>query len=103
MTRSFINTTTAVLTCVLSVAFATDARAEGKKRALLVGVKKYEHSKLDPLEYTENDVTELATLLRPAGYEVTLLTDAAGARESRARTRTKSHRVVYGWRGLQEQ
>jgi TPR repeat protein/uncharacterized caspase-like protein len=55
--------------------------AEGKRYAVLVGVKHYEHSKLDPLEYTENDVTELADLLRPVGYEVVLLTDTTGSKD----------------------
>ena len=41
---------------------------------MLVGVKAYDHSKLKPLDYPENDVTELAEVLRGGGYEVTLLT-----------------------------
>src|SRR5262249_54090625 len=36
----------------------------GRKYALLVGVKSYEHSKLPDLRYTENDVEDLARLLR---------------------------------------
>jgi hypothetical protein len=48
----------------------------GKRHALLIGVRDYKH--LPHLRFTENDVTELAGLLRPAGYEVTLLTGAAG-------------------------
>jgi formylglycine-generating enzyme required for sulfatase activity len=51
--------------------------AKGRKYALLVGVKDYDHHKLAPLRYTENDVVELAKLLRPAGYDVTLLSDSA--------------------------
>jgi hypothetical protein len=57
--------------------------AKGKKYALLVGVKEYNHNKLPDLKYTENDVTELAGLLRPAGYEVTLLTQAQGRKDPR--------------------
>jgi WD40 repeat protein len=49
----------------------------GRKYAVLVGVKEYDHSKLRPLDYPEADVTELADVLRGAGYEVTLLTTAA--------------------------
>jgi hypothetical protein len=51
----------------------------GKRYALLVGVKDYDHDRLRPLAYTEYDVVELAGVLRPAGYEVVLLTDAEGA------------------------
>jgi formylglycine-generating enzyme required for sulfatase activity len=54
-----------------------DGTGKGKKYALLVGVKAYDHHKLAPLRFTENDVTELAKLLRPAGYDVTLLSDSA--------------------------
>jgi TPR repeat protein/uncharacterized caspase-like protein len=58
------------------------APPEGKRYAVLVGVKKYDHKKLDVLEYTENDVTELAELIKPAGYEVVLLTDSTGAKDA---------------------
>jgi uncharacterized caspase-like protein len=58
--------------------------ARGKKYALLVGVKKYNHARLPDLYFTENDVTELAKLLRPAGYEVTLLTDSQGQKPTAA-------------------
>jgi formylglycine-generating enzyme required for sulfatase activity len=49
----------------------------GKKYAVLVGVKTYEHSKLGELPYAENDVTELAELLGKHGYHVTLLRSGA--------------------------
>jgi hypothetical protein len=45
--------------------------------------KRYDHSKFTPLEYTENDVTDLADLLRGARYQVVLLTDAAGQKDRR--------------------
>src|SRR5262245_23840201 len=66
--------------CLVLVVTAP-ANAEGKKYALLVGVKEYDHFKLAPLKYTENDVTELAQLLRPAGFDVTLLTDSEGKKD----------------------
>jgi outer membrane protein assembly factor BamB len=53
-------------------------RPKGKRYALLAGVKAYDDKKLKDLEYTENDVVELARLLRPAGYEVILLTESEG-------------------------
>jgi hypothetical protein len=50
------------------------ARApKGKKYALLVGVRSYDHAKLTDLKYTENDVEELGEVLKKAGYEVVLL------------------------------
>src|SRR5436309_431738 len=48
----------------------------GKKYALLVGVCEYEHARLSDLQFAENDVAELAKLLRPAGFDVSLLTDS---------------------------
>jgi hypothetical protein len=61
------------------------ARPEDRSRriAVLVGVKAYNHADLPDLEFTERDVTELGDLLRPAGYQVTLLTTTAGANDAR--------------------
>jgi TPR repeat protein len=56
---------------------------KAKRYAVLVGPREYDHSKLTPLDYTQNDVTELAGLLRAAGYEVVLLTDSAGKKDRR--------------------
>src|SRR5262245_62848621 len=68
----------------LALAATAPAQAdspEGKKYALLVGVKDYDHYKLAPVQFTEDDVTELASLLRPAGYDVILLTDSEGKKD----------------------
>jgi uncharacterized caspase-like protein len=67
----------------LSLLAAAPARpAEGgKKHALLVGVAEYNHSKLPDLKYPENDVEELAKILRrpSAGFDsVRLLTSTRG-------------------------
>jgi formylglycine-generating enzyme required for sulfatase activity len=59
----------------------------GKKYAVLVGVNRYQHPKLPSLSYAEADVTELAGVLKKAGYQVTLLTGTApdaGLRPTRA-------------------
>jgi formylglycine-generating enzyme required for sulfatase activity len=48
----------------------------GKKYAGLIGINRYEHPKLKPLTYAEADVNALASVLRKAGYEVTVLTRA---------------------------
>jgi uncharacterized caspase-like protein len=70
------------LTFTLSVKGRADAPA-GKRYALLVGVKDYEHAKLPDLKFTEADVEELyAVLRRPsAGFArsgVRLLTTSRG-------------------------
>jgi formylglycine-generating enzyme required for sulfatase activity len=57
----------------------------GKRYAILVGVKAYNHAALPDLEYTERDVEDLEQLLTPAGYKVTLLTTAAGAKDEARR------------------
>src|SRR5207253_144408 len=58
--------------------------AKGKKYALLVGVKDYDHSSLSPLKYTENDVNEFAKVLKgkEAGFtEVVILTTTASEKD----------------------
>jgi formylglycine-generating enzyme required for sulfatase activity len=56
-----------------------------RRYAILVGVKAYNHADLPDLEFTERDVEELAALLEPAGYRVTLLTTAAGQKDEARR------------------
>jgi hypothetical protein len=82
----------AAATCALACAalLADGPTSAGKKYALLVGVKEYEHSALTNLRYTENDVTELAKLLEANGYEVVVLTAAAG-KENPKRLPTKAN------------
>jgi formylglycine-generating enzyme required for sulfatase activity len=67
----------------------------GKKFALLVGVCEYNHDKLKDLKYTENDVEELARILRDnsAGFEVTLLTTTRGKKDESAQPTAKNIRV----------
>jgi outer membrane protein assembly factor BamB len=55
--------------------------AQGKKHALLVGVRDYDSSKFDPLKYTQNDAEELARVLeKQAGFSVRVLTTSRGAK-----------------------
>jgi uncharacterized caspase-like protein len=51
---------------------------DGKRYAVLVGVKTYRHAGLPHLQYTERDVTELGDLLSKNGFHVTLLTTTVG-------------------------
>ena len=48
----------------------------GRKLAFLVGIKKYDHAALHDLDFPENDVTELAGLLKSQNFEVVVLTTA---------------------------
>jgi formylglycine-generating enzyme required for sulfatase activity len=54
-----------------------------KNYAVLVGVNRYEHARLAQLKYAENDAAALADVLKRAGYEVTLLTGAAGGKNKK--------------------
>jgi uncharacterized caspase-like protein len=75
-----------LLPAVLSVAVVLplagrEDKPRGKKYAILVGITQYQHAKLTDVKYTENDVEDLARLLkRPrAGFDqVELLTSARG-------------------------
>jgi formylglycine-generating enzyme required for sulfatase activity len=60
-------------------------RAKGQRFALLVGVRSYKTSEFTPLEFTENDVGSLATILRDAGYRrVVVLTQMESHRRGNA-------------------
>jgi hypothetical protein len=53
----------------------------GRKLAFLVGVKVYEHADLKNLDFPENDVDELAAILKIDGFEVVVLTTQRGKRD----------------------
>jgi uncharacterized caspase-like protein len=80
----------------LGLALAVLGREEkprGKKYALLVGIKAYDHNKLPDLKYTENDVEELGKLLRTkaSGFDkITLLTTTRGKKDTAARPTAKN-------------
>jgi TPR repeat protein len=59
---------------------AAPTEGQGKKYALLVGVRRYDSIKFDALRYTENDVEELGKLLSARGgfTSVRLLTTTRG-------------------------
>jgi uncharacterized caspase-like protein len=61
-------------------AHAQAVRQLGERHALLVGVRQYDPNELRSLPYAEPDVTELAQVLKDAGYrQVVMLTQSAGA------------------------
>ena len=64
---------------VAGLALAGHPAVAGEKYALLVGVQQYRKSELRSLDFTENDVTDLAEVLKGAGFpeeNVVLLTKA---------------------------
>jgi formylglycine-generating enzyme required for sulfatase activity len=50
----------------------------GRKLAFLVGVKVYDHADLKNLDFPENDVEDLAALLKSDGFETIVLTTSRG-------------------------
>lgn len=55
-----------------------DGSPPPRKLALLVGVKDYNHAELPNLRFAENDVEDLAAVLRKHQFHVVVLTTAAG-------------------------
>ena len=57
----------------------------GRKYAILVGVREYDRNQLKDLPFAENDVAELAEILKQSGFRrVELLTQAEGAKDAHA-------------------
>ena len=76
--RSAVLLAVATLACV--PAHAQVPGRLGERHALLVGVRQYDPNELRSLPYSEPDVTELAQVLKDAGYrQVVTLTQTAGA------------------------
>src|SRR4051812_4893671 len=60
--------------------YQAPCQGAGEKYALLVGVRQYDPNELRSLPYAEPDVTELAQVLKEAGYrQVVTLSQTAGA------------------------
>lgn len=69
---------------VLDTITAHAQDVEVRKYAVLVGVRDYDRNQLRSLPYPENDVQELAEVLKSSGFRrVELLTQTAGAKQSR--------------------
>ena len=71
-----------------------DVSPAGSRYALLIGASKYDSDQLRDLPFTENDVTELAQVLRARGYraqDVILLTEGIGAEIPRYRPGVAEH------------
>jgi formylglycine-generating enzyme required for sulfatase activity len=66
--------------------FSAAQDSKGKKYALLVGIRAYDHDSLPDLKHTEADVEELGKVLSVADYRVTLLTTTRGKKPDAAPT-----------------
>jgi len=69
------------LACGPGPSFGQPGTESGRRFALLVGVQEYQHQSLPTLRYTENDVVALGRLLKSGGYDVVVLSDAAGRKD----------------------
>jgi TPR repeat protein len=65
------------LALLMLVLLPMPASGQSQRRAVLIGIDKYDDANLEPLEYAESDATALALSLKAAGYEITLLTGRA--------------------------
>jgi uncharacterized caspase-like protein len=74
----------ALCACAALPATAGAQEAKGKKVALLVGVTEYDSDKFATLKYTENDVEELATVLKKSGFDAVVMTNTRGKKDKDA-------------------
>ena len=75
-----------------SIALPAAAQAPPKKHALLVGLDKYLRSlSVPPLQFAQNDVRELKTVLEKRGFEVTMVLNSDA---SRARVLSELYRLA---------
>lgn len=75
---------TALSLVLTALVFSPTATAEGKRYALIVGVKTYRPGQpLPELPFTENDASDLAKTLEAGGYQVTLMTQTVGRTEGK--------------------
>jgi formylglycine-generating enzyme required for sulfatase activity len=75
----------AIAVLVLGVAAARPVAA-GERYAFLVGVRQYNKAELTSLQFTENDISQLADILVQSGYapeNVVVMTQARGALDAR--------------------
>jgi hypothetical protein len=87
----------AALALLIALPLAGQDKPKGKKYALLVGITEYDHSKLAPLKYTENDVEELARVLanKSGGFgSVRLLTTSRGEKRPADKPTAKNIRAA---------
>lgn len=72
--------------CAVLLFGSPSAALAGEQYALLVAVRQYDKAELTSLQFTENDITALADVLRDNGYpeeNIVLMTQARGAEEAR--------------------
>lgn len=82
--RSAVGFAAVLLTGVCLYCVQAQEKTGPRKYALVVGVKEYRAQQpLPTLSYTENDAEQLAAVLQEAGFQVTLMTQAAGKEKTR--------------------
>lgn len=91
----------ALLASVLLFLLAESVSAKGQKYAILIGVRNYESTALRDLEFAENDVSQLADVLKDNGFvedNIVLMTatHAAKSRKPRLYPRAKNIRKELG-------
>lgn len=75
-----------ILPIFAALILACSAGWTAERYAFLVGVRQYDRTQLNPLQFTENDVTRLAAVLVQGGYSksnIVLMTQTVGANETR--------------------
>jgi FKBP-type peptidyl-prolyl cis-trans isomerase len=80
-----MTTRTCVVICALAAAWPTGAQG-GESYALLVAVQHYRKTELNSLQFTEDDITALADVLRGSGYgeeDIIVMTQRRGAEDAR--------------------
>jgi hypothetical protein len=76
----------AIVAAVALLLACPSATSAGEQYALLVAVQQYDKAELTSLQFTENDITALADVLRDNGYSeenIVLMTQTRGAQEAR--------------------
>lgn len=74
-----------ILATLIAAGLPAQEPTAGRRYAVLVGVNDYDHAKFPDLRFAEADAAKTARLLSDHGFEVALLTGAAGKTDAAAR------------------
>ncbi len=70
------------LALIVCLFLASNALADGKRYALLIGINQYDSESLTQLKFAENDIDGLAKGFEAASYKVKLLTVSSGTKDN---------------------
>ncbi|MEZ6096056.1 MAG: SUMF1/EgtB/PvdO family nonheme iron enzyme [Pirellulaceae bacterium] len=79
-------TTLLYLVLICTVLFTAESKANAEDYALLIAVQQYDRTQMNSLNYTENDINELAATLKKIGYDenrIYVMTQTVGASKTR--------------------